>query len=99
MMLEAKFANIHFTGGRPAPVKWPARVAAYLANHPGDPALDLALVEAACAGRVLRVTEASQARQALLMDAARDHTGKFSLDGRAALLAAVRARFTAGCEA
>lgn len=83
---------------RPEPIKWPARVAAHLAAlPPGDPAQDLALVEAAMRGDRISAFDRPRLRdrQKLLLAAAHDDNGKPCLDGRAALIEAVRARVTA----
>ena len=76
-------------------INWPKRVAAFLADLPADgftPAQDWQIVEALAIGKPVPDLPGWKARALRLMDACRDTRGILSLDGRDALIKAIRER-------
>lgn len=74
-------------------INWTKRVAAFLADLPADgftPAQDWQIVEALAVGKPVPNLPGWKARALRLMDACRDPRGILSLDGREALIAAVK---------
>lgn len=76
----------------PAPIIWRARVRDHLATlPPGDPALDLAIIEGSLRGE-FSGSWTRQQRVLTLLRAARNDQGIVTLDGQRALLDALRER-------
>jgi hypothetical protein len=76
----------------PEPINWPARIAAHLDTLGPITKADLTLIEAAARGRIPHMKHDSTQRLLDLLRGARDANYRVTMDGQAALLAAVRGR-------
>ena len=83
--------RLDFRTPDPEQVNWPARIAAHLDTLGPITKRDLALIEDGARG-VGHPTTADEQRAGDLFRGARDATGRVTMDGQAALLAAVRGR-------
>ena len=80
--------RLDFRTPDPEQVNWPARIAAHLDTLGPITARDVRIVELAALG----IPDRPVARLLDLLRGARDATGRVTMDGQAALLAAVRAK-------
>ena len=84
-------ARLDFRTPDPEPVNWPARIAAHLDTLGPITRVDQSLLEAAAIGRKVG-SEKNRNRLLDLLRGARDANYRVTMDGQAALLAAVRGR-------
>ena len=84
-------ARLDFRTPDTEPVNWPARIAAHLDTLGRITKDDLTLIEDGARG-FGHPTTADEQRAGDLFRGARDVTGRVTMDGQAALLAAVRAK-------
>ena len=84
--------RLDFRTPDPEPVNWPARIAAHLDALGPITKADLTMIEAAARGSVRHVSHRNLPRLLDLLRGARDANYRVTMDGQAALLAAVRGR-------